>query len=129
MVKYNTIASIDVGSSRKRRFAEQTSTTVEEQLSLLQEAIDSTVLDTATAHALIDQAGNVAVTDLTLSDAGERDGRLYLYTVAAPGFKKWGGKKGATIDYGGANMSRFFWIAGVWFFLGKHVRGAHIASA
>ena len=25
-------------------------------------------------------------------------------TVAAPGFKKWGGKKGATIDYGGANM-------------------------
>ena len=24
--------------------------------------------------------------------------------VAAPGFKKWGGKKGATIDYGGANM-------------------------
>ena len=22
----------------------------------------------------------------------------------APGFKKWGGKKGATIDYGGANM-------------------------
>ena len=26
------------------------------------------------------------------------------YPVAAPGFKKWGGKKGATIDYGGANM-------------------------
>ena len=25
-------------------------------------------------------------------------------SVAAPGFKKWGGKKGATIDYGGANM-------------------------
>ena len=24
--------------------------------------------------------------------------------VAAPGFKKWGGKKGAMIDYGGANM-------------------------
>ena len=27
-----------------------------------------------------------------------------LHSVAAPGFKKWGGKKGATIDYGGANM-------------------------
>ena len=33
--------------------------------------------------------------------------------ISAPGFKKWGGKKGATIDYGG----------------GKHVRVAHIASA
>ena len=33
--------------------------------------------------------------------------------MAAPEFKKWGGKKGATIDYGG----------------GKHVRVAHIASA
>ena len=25
----------------------------------------------------------------------------------APGFKKWGGKKGATIDYGGANMCAY----------------------
>ena len=40
-------------------------------------------------------------------------GRFYRGTVAAPGFKKWGGKKGATIDYGG----------------GKHVRVAHIATA
>ena len=38
---------------------------------------------------------------------------LQCVPVAAPGFKKWGGKKGATIDYGG----------------GKHVRVAHIASA
>ena len=31
------------------------------------------------------------------------DWQVFL-AVAAPGFKKWGGKKGATIDYGGANM-------------------------
>ena len=39
-----------------------------------------------------------------------------------------GGKKGATIDYGGANI-RFF--MNCWVFLGggKHVRGADIASA
>ena len=30
--------------------------------------------------------------------------QLDMSAVAAPGFKKWGGKKGATIDYGGANM-------------------------
>ena len=51
-----------------------------------------------------------------------------MWPVAAPGFKKWGGKKGATIDYGGgqtcarsAHSERearadFFWIAGVRFF-------------
>ena len=61
--------------------------------------------------------------------------------VAAPGFKKWGGKKGATIDYGGGKHVRVAHIAsakrepiflncwGPFFFLGKHVRGAHIASA
>ena len=30
--------------------------------------------------------------------------KISVDAVAAPGFKKWGGKKGATIDYGGANM-------------------------
>ena len=41
-----------------------------------------------------------------------RDNKL-IENLAAPGLSKWGGKKGATIDYGGA----------------KHVRVAHIASA
>ena len=60
--------------------------------------------------------------------------------MAAPGFKKWGGKKGATIDYGGGKHVRVAHIASAKrepiFFLGKHVRGggkhvrgAHIASA
>ena len=52
-----------------------------------------------------------------------------------------GGKKGATIDYGGgqtcarsAHSERearadLFELLGSDFFLGKHVRGAHIASA
>ena len=52
-----------------------------------------------------------------------------------------GGKKGATIDYGGGKHVRVAHIAsakrdpiflncwGPIFFLGKHVRGAHIASA
>ena len=40
------------------------------------------------------------------------------YAVAAPGFKKFGCKKGATIDYGGANIARadFFELLGSDFF-------------
>ena len=62
--------------------------------------------------------------------------------VAAPGFKKWGGGQEGGNDWfmGGQTCERsahserearadFFELLGSDFFLGKHVRGAHIASA
>ncbi|XP_030832121.1 receptor for egg jelly 8 isoform X1 [Strongylocentrotus purpuratus] len=69
LVNFNTITSVGVDStSRKRRAVSETSSTATEQLDLLQNAISSTVLDTATAQTLLDQSDGVVIADLTLSD-------------------------------------------------------------
>ena len=70
MIQFNTIVNINLSLSRKRRVASQTSTTAEEQLSLLRSSV---VLDTTSAEILIDQAGSVVITDLTLNNIGETD--------------------------------------------------------
>lgn len=60
-------------TSRKRRAVSETSSTATEQLDLLQSAISSTVLDTATAQTLLDQSDGVVIADLTLSDMGKNE--------------------------------------------------------
>ncbi|XP_041465073.1 uncharacterized protein LOC121415809 [Lytechinus variegatus] len=68
LVTFNTIASVGVSESRKRRAVAETSATAKEQLDLLQSAISSTVLDTASAQTLLDQSDSVVVAELTLAD-------------------------------------------------------------
>ena len=53
-----------------------------------------------------------------------------VVAVAAPGFKKWGGQTCARSAHSEREArTDFFELLGSDFFLGKHVRGAHIASA
>ncbi|XP_071511055.1 uncharacterized protein [Diadema antillarum] len=68
LVNLNTIAQIDQSSSRKRRAVSETSSTAAEQLSLLENAIEATVLDTSNAVTLLDQSNAVNVAELTLAD-------------------------------------------------------------
>ena len=60
-----------------------TSVRAEEQLSLLREAIDGAILEPARARTLIDQAGSVVITELTLNDIGETDEMIPQF------FDKW----------------------------------------
>ncbi len=75
LVNYNMITQRvgDVSTNttsrrRKRAVADTTSATAAEQLDLMENIIDSTVLDTSTAQLQIDQLQFMVVSDLTLSD-------------------------------------------------------------
>lgn len=63
----------DEESRRRRTASDETSATAAEQMVLIANVLDNTVLDTTTAQILIDQIAAVSPAQLSIEDQGEID--------------------------------------------------------
>ena len=62
------VESSDSSRRRKRAASSSTSATASEQLTLIQNVLDNTILDSTSAQSLIDQISSVSAAQMTLED-------------------------------------------------------------